>query len=160
MREPGGDAILGSPSEHCNYREIRHARERYHERQKIPEPACVDVERILRRFDTTVGQRIRDLEALDRPERERRLQNQNTGEEGYTTRNGKEKRPPHRPGPREAGQVHADAPGNHALREPSDPRRAKLVAEQLEDRPPRADQDAIEIARLYEVLAEYVAPTR
>src|SRR5688500_19955819 len=52
-----------------------------HEHEKVAEPAGVDVQRILAGFDAAVGERVGDLQALNRPEGERRLQHENPGEE-------------------------------------------------------------------------------
>src|SRR5262245_27285684 len=56
--------------------------------------------------------------------------------------------------------MHPDGPRKYSLRETSDPVRAKLVAEELEDRRAGTDEKAVEVAGFDELWAEEIEPAR
>src|SRR5690349_16994334 len=67
--EPRANARHVAASQRGGDGEVYHAPQRHDVDQKLPEPAGVDVERVLRRLDTAIGDGVHDLQALDRPER-------------------------------------------------------------------------------------------
>src|SRR5688500_3603213 len=68
-QKPGRDTRAVNPTQHRCDRKVRDTRQRHDVREKGPEPARVDVERVLARLHTAVRQRVRDLETLHRPAR-------------------------------------------------------------------------------------------
>src|SRR5688572_12552021 len=147
-------------SEHGSDGEVRHASERHDEGEEVAKPPRVDVERVLPRFDAAVGESVRDLQTLDGPEGERRLEHEDPREERDTTGNGEGENRPALPGEVDGQEIHRHSPREHSLREPSDARGAKLVAEELQDGRAGPDEEAVEVAGLDETFAEDVEAAR
>src|SRR4030095_863012 len=147
-------------SEYRGHWKVGHAAERYDEDQEVAEPPRVDVERILRCLHTAIRERIRDLETLHGPERERRLQHQNPREQRHATRDGEQQRSPCTPRPVNAGQSSPDGPREHSLTQAADSRRAQLVTHELQHGRPWTHQQTVEVARLHELLSEDIEPAR
>src|SRR5215470_5628013 len=90
VEKPAGRAQRIVDAEYANDGEVSDARQRDDKGEELPQPFGVNLHRILRGGDASVGERVGDLQALDGPERERRLEDHQAKEECDTASDGEE----------------------------------------------------------------------
>src|SRR5690348_13558765 len=93
--EEGNTESRGERIRHCAraaeddaHREVGNTADRHDVDEKVAKPPGVDVERVLAGLDSAVGESVRELEALDCPEGECRLQEEDSAEQRDSTGDG------------------------------------------------------------------------
>src|ERR1700735_4729453 len=115
-------------SQQAHDREVADTSDRHDEDKKVAEPSRIYIEWILRRFDSAVGESVGDLEALDRPERERRWQDEDSHEQRDSAHDRGGYQRELAPVPFDSEQVRRDRHHDRALRQSSDPGQPELIS--------------------------------
>ena len=122
--------------------------------EEPPEPRPIDRQRILAHRHAAVGERIPHLQALGRPERARRLQDDQPEEHAHAAGDREHEQRDAVGRPRDVQRRDREQQHGDALSEAADAAQRQLVAEQLEHRRARPQQEAIEVAVLDRVAED------